>query len=76
MSKTKEPRYVFVRDPEKTLVGIETYEEAKRKAETIAETETQRVRVRLRSRTGKWDVVVKTRREDKSDSQPAPTGGD
>lgn len=64
MDTEKEARFIFVRDNEKTVTGITTYEVAKAIAAELGEdTETQRVRVRMRSRTGLWDVVVKTRRE-------------
>lgn len=69
MSKQQKIRYVFVKGPEKTIEGISSFEEAKKKAEEFPESETQRVRVRLRSRTGLWDVLVKTRREVKTESE-------
>jgi len=56
-------KYIFARNDEKCKTGFVRIEEAQKHAETIPETEEQRVRVRYRSRSGAYDVVVKSRRE-------------
>lgn len=61
----------YLRDDELTKTGFETYKEAwliyeatKAKLGQLDPTGTlYRVRIRQRTRTGKWDVVVKTKRE-------------
>lgn len=70
-----EPRIVFVRDSDKTVSGLSSYERAQEIAKGIPETATQRVRVRFRNRTSTWDVVVKTAREQK-DSRIGSTAAD
>lgn len=61
----------YVKDNDLTQTGFETYGDAAAAALRVRAHLSDpkelkyRVRTRLRSRTGKWDVVVKTKREDK-----------
>lgn len=69
MSKEKEKRYIYVRDPDLTVTGFTAVEEAHKEVDRLTAqmgdrpTDEYRIRVRLRNRTNLWDVVVKTRRE-------------
>jgi len=62
----------YVKDLDRTRTGFTTYESAKAAAEQIRKELNDpkelkhRIRTRLRSRTGMWDVVVKTKREEKA----------
>lgn len=65
-NKQQQASFIFVRDDEKSKLGFLRIEDAQAHAKTIPETEDRRVRVRFRNRSGRFDVVVKTRREAKS----------
>ena len=68
------PRFVYRRDPDLTVTGFATYGEAKAVADKIPETDERRIRVRMRSRTGTWDVVVKTRQQVTGENSPRAIG--
>ena len=53
-------RFVFVKDAGRSKCGYACHDEAVKCAATIKEDAGTRVRVRMRSRTGLWDVLVKT----------------
>lgn len=69
-----EKRFVFVKDTLLTVSGFASHDEAKAAAADIPETDERRVRVRMRSRTGLYDVVVKTRREAPDTANPQSAG--
>lgn len=62
----------FIKDQELTQTDFATHELAAQAALRVRAHLSDpselkyRVRIRLRSRTGKWDVVVKTKREEKA----------
>lgn len=62
----------YVKDNDLTQTGFASYDEACAAATRVRAHFSDpkelkyRVRTRLRSRTGRWDVVVKVKREEKS----------
>jgi hypothetical protein len=60
-------RTTFVRDDAQTRVGFTSHVEAEEWADAMGprDSDSRRVRVRFRSRTGMWDVVVKSARQSK-----------
>ncbi len=70
MSKEQQQKvhYAFIRDDERSKLGFISEEVAKTEFDSlkVLEGDDTRVRLRYRSRTDRWDVVVKTRREVKN----------
>lgn len=62
----------FIKDNDRTKTDIATYALAQEAAAALKKQlndpkeETYRIRVRRRNRTGKWDLVVKVKREEKA----------